>query len=77
MRPEDDSCMDKVKEMYPKSKFYHVKVSNLQEIKKMTYPPVRYSNLFLNGYINRHVHAEYSKMIEFNSPFGIRDAITI
>ena len=25
--------------------------------------PDRYSNLFLNGYINRHVHAEYLKMI--------------
>ena len=23
----------------------------------------RYSNLFLNAYINRHVHAEYFKMI--------------
>ena len=23
----------------------------------------RYSNLFLNAYINRHVHAEYLKMI--------------
>ena len=25
--------------------------------------PDRYSNLFLNDYINRHVHAEYLKMI--------------
>ena len=25
--------------------------------------PDRYSNLFLNAYINRHVHAEYLKMI--------------
>ena len=25
----------------------------------------RYSNLFLNAYINRHVHAEYLKMIFF------------
>ena len=31
----------------------------------------RYSNLFLNAYINRHVHAEYSKMILFYSPLGI------
>ena len=23
----------------------------------------RYSNLFLNAYINRHAHTEYSKMI--------------
>ena len=25
--------------------------------------PDRYLNLFLNAYINRHVHAEYLKMI--------------
>ena len=25
--------------------------------------PDRYSNLFLDAYINRHVHAEYLKMI--------------
>ena len=25
--------------------------------------PDRYSNLFLNAYINRHVHADYLKMI--------------
>ena len=25
--------------------------------------PDRYSNLFLNAYINRHVHAQYLKMI--------------
>ena len=25
--------------------------------------PDMYSNLFLNAYINRHVHAEYLKMI--------------
>ena len=31
----------------------------------------RYSNLFLNAYINRHVHAEYLKMIEVYSPLGI------
>ena len=31
----------------------------------------RYSNLFLNAYINRHVHAEYLKMISFYSPLGI------
>ena len=33
--------------------------------------PDRYSNLFLNTYINRHVHAKYLKMIEFYSPLGI------
>ena len=37
-----------------------------------TYHLDRYSNLFLNAYINRHVHAEYLKMIKFYSPFGIR-----
>ena len=31
----------------------------------------RYSNLFLNAYINRHVHTENSKMIQFYSPLGI------
>ena len=35
--------MDKVKEMYPRSKFYHLKVGNLQEIKKaLIYPQDRY-----------------------------------
>ena len=33
--------------------------------------PDRYSNLFLNAYINRPVHAEYLKMIQFYSPLGI------
>ena len=31
----------------------------------------RYSNLFLNAYINRHAHTEYSKMILIYSPLGI------
>ena len=31
----------------------------------------RYSNLFLNAYINRHVHTEYLKTIEVYSPLGI------
>ena len=31
----------------------------------------RYSNLFLNAYLNRHVHAENLKMIEVYSPLGI------
>ena len=31
----------------------------------------RYSNLFLNAYINRHEHTEYLKMIYFYSPLGI------
>ena len=30
----------------------------------------RYSNLFLNAYINRHAHTEYLKMIEVYSPLG-------
>ena len=33
--------------------------------------PDRYSNLFLNAYINRLLHAEYLKMIQFYSPLGI------
>ena len=33
--------------------------------------PDRYSNLFLNAYINRYVHAEYLKMIKFYSPLGM------
>ena len=31
----------------------------------------RYSNLFLNAYINRHEHAKYFKIIKFYSPLGI------
>ena len=31
----------------------------------------RYSNLFLNAYINRHAHTEYLKMNEVYSPLGI------
>ena len=31
----------------------------------------RYSNLFLNAYINRHMHTEYLKLIEVYSPLGI------
>ena len=31
----------------------------------------RYSNLFLNAYINRHVYTENLKMIKVYSPFGI------
>ena len=31
----------------------------------------RYSNLFLNAYINRHAHTEHLKMIEVYSPLGI------
>ena len=31
-----------------------------------------YSNLILNAYINRHVHANYLKMTKFYNPFGIR-----
>ena len=33
--------------------------------------PDRYSNLLLNAYINRHLHAELLKMILFYSPLGI------
>ena len=31
----------------------------------------RYSNLFLNDYINRRAHTEYLNMIEVYSPLGI------
>ena len=31
----------------------------------------RYSNLFLNAYINRHAYTEYLYIIEVNSPLGI------
>ena len=31
----------------------------------------RYSNLFLNAYINRHAHTEYLQMIQFFSPLGV------
>ena len=31
----------------------------------------RYSNLFLNAYINRHAHTEYLNIIEVYSPLGI------
>ena len=31
----------------------------------------RYSNLFLNAYINRHAYTEYLKMIEVYSPLDI------
>ena len=63
MRPDVDSCMGKMTEMYTRSKFYDLKVANLQEINKMPFPPDRYSNLFLNAYINRHLHAGYLKSI--------------
>ena len=37
-----------------------------------TYHLDQYSNLFLNAYMNCHVHAKYLKAIKFYSPFGIR-----
>ena len=50
--------------MYPRLKFYDVKVEKLKSD--------RYSNLFLIAYINRLVHAGYLNRIEFYSPLGIR-----
>ena len=41
------------------------------EIDSSTYHPDRFSNLFLNAYINRHVNAQYLKRIKFYSPLGI------
>ena len=71
MRPDDDSCKDKMKEMDPRSKFYDLKVCNFSEIQILSYPLDRYSKLFLNAYINRHVNTGYLKMIYFYSPLGI------
>ena len=39
--------------------------------------PDRFSNLFLNAYINRHVHADYLKMIQFYSPFPVYEVPAI
>ena len=73
MRSEDDSCIDKVKELYPRLKFYHVKLENIE----MAYPTDRYSNQFLNDNLNGHIHAEYLKRIEFYSPLGIQHFCSI
>ena len=37
----------------------------------------RYSNLFLNAYINHHAHTEYLKMVEVYSPLGKRHVFSI
>ena len=37
----------------------------------------RYSNLFLNAYIDRHAHTEYLKMIEVYSPLSIWHVFSI
>ena len=37
----------------------------------------RYSNLFLNAYINRHAHTEYLQMTEVYSPLGIWHVFSI
>ena len=37
----------------------------------------RYSNVFLNAYINRHAHIEYLQMIEVYSPFCICHVFSI
>ena len=44
---------------------------SISKIDSSTDHPVRYSNLFLNAYINRHAHNEYLKMIEVYSLLGI------
>ena len=38
MGPDVDSCMGKMKDMYTRSKFYDLKVGNLQEINKNVIP---------------------------------------
>ena len=43
--------------------YVHGDLSKHLGIDSSTDHPDRYSNLFLNAYINRHVHAEYLKMI--------------
>ena len=53
MRPGDDSCTDKVKEMYPDQNSSTLKAVIYKTSTKLTYPPNRYSNLFLNACINR------------------------
>ena len=35
----------------------------LKDYRIRSFWSIQYSNLFLNAYINRHVHAEYLKMI--------------
>ena len=61
MTPEDDLCIDKVREMYIRSKLYHLKVGNLQEINETGIPS--------ESFINRHLHAEYFNIMESH---GIR-----
>ena len=50
-----------MKEMYPRSEFYHLKVGNSLDIQTTDIPADRYSKLFLNANISRHVHSKYLK----------------
>ena len=43
--------------------YVHVDLWKHLGIDSSTDHPDRYSNLFLNAYINRHVHAKYLKLI--------------
>ena len=43
--------------------YVHVDLCKHLGIDSSTDHPDRYSNLFLNAYINRHVHVKYLKMI--------------
>ena len=52
--------------------YVHGDLSKHLGIDSSTNQDDRYSNLFLNAYINPHAHTEYLKMIEVYSPFGIR-----
>ena len=54
------------------SQYVHGDLGKHLGIDSSTDHPDRYSNLFLNAYINRHVHAKYLKMIWLYSPLGIR-----
>ena len=49
----------------------HLGIDLSTNLDSSTDHPDRYSNLFLNAYINRHVHAKYLNMIEVYSPLGI------
>ena len=48
---------------YLSSKYVHDDLCKHLGIDSSTDHSDRYSNLFLNAYINRHVHAKYLKMI--------------
>ena len=51
-----------MEEFYPRSKFNHLRKSEIyKKFAKMTNTLNRYSNVFLNAYINRLAHALFLK----------------